>query len=255
MRRFHRYAKVSAIRETFLDDPGRLVGHCIHRTVGELVLEEAARPHLGACAVDLGVAVGCLVLYLLIYGLILVLNWTYHVTFLFRQRELNRVFELADAGRLEAAIADLQGQIASKGLSGDRAHALALLMKQREDWGEAIRMFEEAERLGYDRAVAQYNRGLTLFESGHAEAALPLIQEAVRLYPNEIAIQSYRCRILAELDRVEEARALLDRIEHIRESINPPSTRGWLLIDRTIQECRDRLAVKPKTDLTALDEF
>jgi tetratricopeptide (TPR) repeat protein len=170
-------------------------------------------------------------------------------------RGVNRAFKQANAGDLEGAISELGRQIEDKGPSAARANALGCLMMQRKDWDEANRLFDEAEQLGTDRRLIQNNRAVVLLESGNPAAALPLFEQAALAQPNELIFQCNICRALAELGRFDEASGRLDRVEQLGRKTYFPNSSHRQLIDKIIQECRDRIAGETKADLTALDEL
>ncbi len=119
-------------------------------------------------------------------------------------------------------------------------------------------MFDEAERRRFNPKLVRTNRGVAFLAAGRFPEALPLLEEAARANPKLIADQCNLCLVLAELGRTDDASIMLDRIEELRRQqamilTTTPLARDQ--IDQTIQNCRDRLAGKPKPDLAALDEL
>jgi tetratricopeptide (TPR) repeat protein len=168
---------------------------------------------------------------------------------------VSRAAKQANAGDLDGAIAELRRQIESKGLSAARANALGCLLTLKEDWHEARRMFDEAESRGMSPALLRANRGVAAWRSGDPEAALPLLARAALDSPVDVNVRCHLCLILADLGRIDEARAQLQSIEelHKKQVTLPADARRSL--EKQIEACRDRLAGKPKTDLAALDEL
>jgi tetratricopeptide (TPR) repeat protein len=168
---------------------------------------------------------------------------------------VSRAAKQANAGDLDGAIAELRHQIETKGLSAARANGMGCLLSLKEDWHEARRMFDEAERRGMSPQLVRANRGVTLWKSGEPEAALPLLTEAALDNPWDINCRCHLCRLLADLGRIDEARAQLQSIDdlHKKQRTYPANARQDL--EKHIQACRDRVGEKPKSDLAALDEL
>jgi tetratricopeptide (TPR) repeat protein len=185
-------------------------------------------------------------------GIILVMAFRYY------DRGVNRAIDQANAGDLDGAIRELWRQIEEKGLSAARANGLGCLLINQKDWQGALKMLDEAERLGMSRTWVGANRGLALMKAGDAKAALPLLEEAVQGDPNGIVCRCNLCFVLAELGRSEEARVQLSRIEQMRKQqarMLAFTSAAMMQIDQTIEKCRERLAGEPKDDLAGLDEF
>jgi tetratricopeptide (TPR) repeat protein len=170
-------------------------------------------------------------------------------------RGVSRAAKQANSGDLDGAIAELKRQIEAKGLSAARANAMGCLLTMKEDWHEARRMFEEAERLGMAPSLLRANRGVALWKSGDPEAALPLLVRAALDEPFGINIRCHLCQVLADLGRIEEARAQLQSIEDLHKKQHTVPADARRNLEKYIQACRDRLAAKSKRDLAGLDEL
>jgi Flp pilus assembly protein TadD len=213
--------------------------------LGFLIIFSTTRPGLG---------VNRLVLAIVPIGLLIFLVCAIAIPlFKYHDRGVNRAIAQARAGDAEGAILELRRQIEDRGPSGARSNALGCLLVSSKRWDEANRMFDEAERLGMDRALVLSNRGMAFLEMGDPEAALPLFEEAVRGRPDQIAFRCNLCRALGALGRIDEARTQLTLAEDIRKRTLVLA--GRRAMSETIQECRDRLATLKPTDLRALDEF
>jgi len=168
---------------------------------------------------------------------------------------VSRAAKQANAGDLDGAIAELRRQVESKGLSATRANAMGCLLTLKEEWHEARRMFDEAETRGMSPALLRANRGVALWKSGDPDAALPLLAKAALEEPMDINRRCHICLALADLGRIDEARAQLQSIEELhKKGITVPADPRRSL-EKHIQACRDRVAGKPKSDLAALDEL
>jgi tetratricopeptide (TPR) repeat protein len=174
-----------------------------------------------------------------------------------RDRSALRTINQANAGDLQARIGEVRREAEKEGLSALRANALGCLLMQRNEWDEAIKMFEEAERLGLDRSIVGSNLGLALMLSGKPNMALPVLEQAARANPNEIVSQCNLCLVLLDLGRSEEASKQLSRIEQLRKQRRvllavAPSKRSQ--IDQAIGNCRAQLAGKPVPGQAAIDK-
>jgi pentatricopeptide repeat protein len=167
----------------------------------------------------------------------------------------SRAVKQANTGDLDGGIAELRRQIELKGLSFARANALGCLLTLKKDWHEARQMFDEAERRGMSPNLVRANRGVALWRSGNPEAALPLISQSALENPFDVNLRCHLCLLLVDLGRIDEARAQLQSIDdlHKKQRTVPAAARQSL--EEHIQACRDRVAGKPKSDLTALDEL
>jgi predicted Zn-dependent protease len=166
-----------------------------------------------------------------------------------------RAIEQANAGDAEGAILELRRQVEANGYSALRANALASLLVVNKRSDEAIRMLDEAEKLGVDRATILSNRGFILLESGNPEAAVSLLEEAARVSPDQIEVLCNLCRALAEVGRIEEARTQLRLAEDGRKRTFILGAEGRRLTSETLQKCRDQLAALKPTAFRELDEL
>jgi hypothetical protein len=167
----------------------------------------------------------------------------------------SRALEKANAGDVEGAIAEVQTLVQAKGMTGPRATALGVLHFIREEWDEAARWFEEAERLGVDKQSCAMNKAMIRHKSGHPEDALPVLRSLWEKDPSNTVAGCNLCQVLVDLGRVDEARSVLVEVDRRRKQSIPLGADARAKLDRLVEECRARLEGKPKTDLSALDEL
>jgi hypothetical protein len=171
-----------------------------------------------------------------------------------RDPEVDRAILKANAGDDDGALADLRALVEARGLSATRATALGAFHFKREQWDEAARMFEEAERLGADKRACAMNRAMIGYRSGHPEEALPVLQELLAENPYDIVLGCNACHILIDLGQMDEARRLLAAVENRHAALFYLSRSQRAAMDRLVEECRARLE-QAKSDLSAIDEL
>jgi tetratricopeptide (TPR) repeat protein len=168
---------------------------------------------------------------------------------------VNRALAKANAGDVTGAMDDLQEQIRTGGMTATRAIALGGLHFLKDEWDDAERLFDEAERLGYDKRSCTMNRAMIRYKTGHPEEALPVLQELHAANPDETVLGCNVCHVLIDLGQVEEARRLFADVESRHKKTMYLGAASRQQIESVVQECRARLEGKPKTDLSALDEL
>ena len=116
---------------------------------------------------------------------------------------------------------------------------------------EAVKLFEHAMRLSpkYPGWVPDWY-GLALHLSGRKEAALEAYKEAISLSPKNAATQARLAAVLADLDRIPEAKRAAQEVrllnpkltasEYIKSySLNDPARNSWyekLLVNAGLSE-------------------
>ena len=127
---------------------------------------------------------------------------------------VRRAVKRAGTGDLAGAIEDIRQQIEVKGPTQNRVNTLGLFLLKHESWAEAAASFRKAAELGAAKGVCQANLGLALLKDGKPAEALPILEEASRIGPNDPVFRSlvflHISLALAELGRWEKA------LEHFR---------------------------------------
>jgi hypothetical protein len=162
--------------------------------------------------------------------------------------DVSKVVKRANAGDVDGAIAELRAAM-RRGLSDDdtstsgnpyaapsrprrgaavRANTLGLLHFLREEWPQAYESFVDAEKLGAGRAVARGNQALALWKMGRLDEAEPILAEVCSLVPGVPTFALNHGFVLADLGRLDEARARLVEAER--------GVRLWVLVKRADRE-------------------
>jgi tetratricopeptide (TPR) repeat protein len=137
----------------------------------------------------------------------------------FKDRVERHAARLLKAGNASQAVTYLEEQLQAKGLTVGGWSVLSLAYGELEKWPEALNAVEEAMVRGGGRnPVLLNNKGIYLWKSGRAEAALPLVEEAARRNPNTWLLACNLGLVLAELGRRAEAEAQLRRAERLATS-------------------------------------
>jgi tetratricopeptide (TPR) repeat protein len=143
-------------------------------------------------------------------GLYVYLRW--------RDRVWFRAIKLTRAGDVKGALHLLQEQLQRQGPSATIYHQLAMLQCLGQNWEAALRMVEEAERLGNPHANVQGTKGLALWKLGRTREALACLETAANAQPNDLISTCNYGSVLAELGRAAEASEMLQRAERLFET-------------------------------------
>ena len=122
---------------------------------------------------------------------------------------VRRVAELKASGRIDDAIAELTAVLASD-TGGAAAWELALIAAERREWTRAEALGRRAMRDGGDRHAS--GLGQILAKAGKPDEALAVLDAAQRHDATDVAPLVYRCALLADQQRYDEALQCLDRI-------------------------------------------
>ena len=116
---------------------------------------------------------------------------------------LGNVF--ASAGDTERAERFFQKAISLDENAGSALYGLGNLYFTSDRFEEAAKLYEKAIRTGLDEADAYFMLGKSLKQSDKSKLALPYLQRAAELAPNDIEIRLAYGILLAELELFEEA--------------------------------------------------
>jgi len=132
-----------------------------------------------------------------------------------RDRVWLRAVRLSRAGNHEGAVALLQEQLQRDGPSARSYNQFAVLFGVQQNWAEALRMAEEAERLGGPLANVLGTKGMVLWKLGRGTESLNCLREAVRRQPDDLILACNYGSVLAESGRAVEASEMLARAERL----------------------------------------
>lgn len=116
---------------------------------------------------------------------------------------LGNVF--ASAGDNERAERFFQKAITLDEQAGSAFYGLANLYFTNERYEEAAKLYEKAIRTGLDEADAYFMLAKSLKESGSGKLALPYMQRAAELGPEDLEIRLSYGILLAEMELFKEA--------------------------------------------------
>jgi tetratricopeptide (TPR) repeat protein len=145
-------------------------------------------------------------------------------------------------GNVKGAIQFLEDHQRRKGPTGAIANSLAILYANEGQWDDAFRSLDEAERLLGRHFAVVHNRGFFLWKSSQPAAALPLLEEAMRLAPQFVATHCIYGQALVDLGRTAEATEQLAEAERIVEQQRLRSKSEWKHMGPQIDDLRKRLA-------------
>jgi cytochrome c-type biogenesis protein CcmH/NrfG len=92
---------------------------------------------------------------------------------------------LAQEGQPDAAIAQFQDALKIRGNSGRAINNLAVTLESEGRTAEALDVYQKAEAINPYFPEIHYNIGSILLKQGHPHAAIPELQEALRLQPDD----------------------------------------------------------------------
>lgn len=144
-------------------------------------------------------------------------------------------FKALEDGDLEAAEAEFRSVLQARPQDGDALGGMGVLRLRQEEFAQARGYLERASRQG---SPARWKQALTSAtywtlveearaarDAGQAEAARPILEQAVRTDPQEITAQNDLADVLAELGQLEAAEAGYRRVL-ARQADNPDAIRG-----------------------------
>ena len=73
--------------------------------------------------------------------------------------------------------------------TADGYQSMALLFEERQEWTRAARAYEAAVALDPDNPTTHYKQGLCWLEAGEPQKAVPALEAAAELAPEERLIQ------------------------------------------------------------------
>ncbi|WP_406696096.1 hypothetical protein V5E97_34395 [Singulisphaera sp. Ch08] len=164
-----------------------------------------------------------------------------------RHQRIARAMILARSGQVDAALADLQRQIETRGRSPRLSGALGDCYLLREEWREAYIQFLEAEQLDGRGGRFLAKQGFALWKLGRAPEAIALLERAALVDPRNPTHAWTACMILADLGRCEEAWEQLERAERLIEESIPAGTARRRTLEESLEVCRNRLLLTPDT--------
>src|SRR5262245_54618690 len=119
-----------------------------------------------------------------VLGAVLLVGVSLYLYVRWRDRVWLRAVRLFRAGDSEGAVAWLQEDLQQAGPSAPTCNTLAALYGAQQRWEEALRMAEEAERVGGPQSRVLNNKGMALWKLGRSQEALAHLQEAARRQPD-----------------------------------------------------------------------
>lgn len=164
-----------------------------------------------------------------------------------RHRKIARAMTKARAGQVDAAVADLQRQIETRGPSARRSGALGDCHLLREQWREAYIQFVDAEQLDGRGGRYLAKQAFALWKLDRGLEAITLLEQASQMDQRNPAHAWTTCLILADLGRIQEAHEQLDRAERLAAEWVPTGTARRRALEDSIELCRQRLAGLPET--------
>lgn len=174
----------------------------------------------------------------------------------FKARVENHAGRLLNAGHASQAVNYLEEQLQTKDLSVGGWNMLSLAYGNLEKWPEALKAVEEAIARGGPNPVLMNNKGIFLYKSGQAAAALPLVEDASRRFPNNWVVACNLGLVLAELGRRGQAEAALRRAEKLAASkISADGDHIHIGTNRQVREqelerLRDKIARMPAANVS-----
>lgn len=161
-------------------------------------------------------------------------------------RGVSRAFRRS-GGDPVVAEREIRRQIEARGPSAKRAHGLGLALAAQGRWADAYKCFLEAESGGGPLArQARIYQVNALAKLERREDATAVLANVCREWPEDHLLALDYCVLLADLGRLKEARAVLDRVEPHLEStyvLGGSLSRSY---EARLDECRRRLAgLKP----------
>jgi tetratricopeptide (TPR) repeat protein len=159
-----------------------------------------------------------------------------------RHRDAFRMVRLVESNRSDEAVFRIRQEIENKGPSAERWNLLAVALSLQENWGEALRAFEEAERLGVPQPTDLANKGSVLWKMGRLEDAEEHLESAYLKEPNNFTTVSNYCLLLVDAKKIEKATQLLREAEALDQRqviLWPRSARRNRIA--LLEECRRKV--------------
>ena len=157
--------------------------------------------------------------------------------------------ELVEAERFEDAEALLRRAIELHPESSVAATELARFLYHHGDRGLALAEFERAVDLDPTRALAHAQLGQARESAGDYEGAETSYERSIDIEPNKLAVSLSLARLLARLDRKEEALTILERTAGQKTDVPTQRLRSQLLSDlKRYDECIQSLVVANSLD-------
>ncbi len=148
------------------------------------------------------------------------------------QEAYDRALQLFQAQRLDEAEALLRQARVQENVHGQGMHLLAVICAQSKRYDESNALWASMLEKNLFTAHVNANYGRSLQLQGQYERALTLLQEAVRLTPQDFTAQLNLAVCLQHLQRSDEA------LQHIRQAIAlaPNDAQGHFNLGRILQD-------------------
>lgn len=154
-----------------------------------------------------------------------------------RDPELAQIIKRQTTDEPAELLKELQSLIDNKPTENRYVVKSALLVSLKR-YEEALDSVAGAEALRKMPGSHDATRAAILFQSGQHEAALELLADVSKRFPDDFVHATNHCTCLAAAGRREEALVQLDRAEYLFRKFNAPKVWAPLL-----KECRDKCEI------------
>jgi tetratricopeptide (TPR) repeat protein len=186
-------------------------------------------------------------LVLAVPALLITLTVVVYVLHRRKNRLEYHALRLLQTGNAAGAVTLLDEELRANGLTEGGWNALSLAYCALEKWPEALKAAAEAVARGGERPIYLNNKGVILWKSGQAEAALPLLEEAARCQPNDFPSACNLGFVRAELGQRKAAVEMLRRAERL-VTTRIPFGADRRVEEREIENLRQKIAELPGDD-------